>query len=125
MSVFRFREGLAATLRHEPPLAIIDMTGDLVTATESELREAHQQAVAADAQHLLLNFAGVPYLNSSGIGVIIQFLSEAREHGRRLYFTGLTPHFHKIFQIMGLTQHGTWVDTEAEAKQAAQAVAGA
>ena len=32
MTAFTFREGIAATPRFERPLAIIDLTGDLVTA---------------------------------------------------------------------------------------------
>ena len=105
------REGIEATLR-EPDQpgaasstapAVIDLKGDLATLTEARLREAFSRAVEGGAEEVRLLFGGVEHINSSGIPVLIDFLRECQEHGRRLSFSGLTAHYQKVFTFMGLT----------------------
>ena len=54
------------------------MTGDLNATADIELLAAHAQAVTEDPRTLVLDFADVDYMNSSGIALIITLLIEAR-----------------------------------------------
>ena len=116
MTTFAARTGVEATARAAPPLWVLDLRGDLATFDEPALREAYRQAAEAGATHILLNLAAVGYLTSSGIAVLLEFLREAQEHGRRLLFGGLDAHYRKVFHMMGLTQYATLVADEEEAR---------
>ena len=128
------REGIQATLRGPDQsgggttapavLAEIDLKGDLATPTESRLRDVFTQAIAGGAGEIRLHFGEVEHINSSGISVLIDFLRECQEHGRRLSFSGLTAHYQKVFTFMGLTQYAAIVEDAAGDGAARPAAAG-
>ena len=111
----------SATLRELPPLTVIDLGGEVTTFAEEVVNGAYKQASEQGAKHILLNFKDVEYINSAGISVIIGLLTEARKGDQTLMITGLTPHYTKIFQMMGLAQYAPLFETEDEAAQAAGA----
>ncbi|HEU5314557.1 MAG TPA: STAS domain-containing protein [Chloroflexota bacterium] len=111
----------SATLRELPPLTVIDLGGEVTTFAEDAVNGAYKQASDQGAKHILLNFKDVEYINSAGISVIIGLLTEARKSDQTLMITGLTPHYTKIFQMMGLSQYAPLFDTEDAARQAAGA----
>ena len=65
---------------------------------------------------MLLDFTGVDYINSSGIAIIIQMLLEASKSGdRTIGIFGLTPHFNKVFTMVGVAKYATMSADEAAA----------
>lgn len=110
-------QGIQASLRPLPPLVVIDLHGEMTTFAEDLVNAAYQDAAAQQAQGILLNFAGVDYLNSAGIAIIIGLLTQARKTDRRLMVTGLTPHYQKIFQMMGLARYISMFESEELARQ--------
>ena len=109
---------LQATLRPLPPLTVIDLKGEVTTFADEAITGAYRQASEQGAENILFNFSSVDYMNSAGISIIIGVLTEARKADQRLLLTGLTPHYHKIFQMMGLTQYAPVFDSEDAARQA-------
>jgi anti-anti-sigma factor len=108
---------LQATLRPLPPLTVIDLKGEVTTFADEAITTAYEQASKAGAENILFNFSAVDYMNSAGISIIIGVLTEARQADQRLLLTGLTPHYRKIFQMMGLTQYAPVFDDEDAARQ--------
>ena len=108
-----------ATLREVPPLTVIDLGGEVTTFAEEAVTGAYREATAQGATHLLLNFKDVEYINSTGIAVIIGLLTQARAADQTLMVTGLTPHYTKIFQMMGLAQYAPIYESEEAARAAA------
>jgi anti-anti-sigma factor len=106
-----------ATLRDAPPLTVIDLRGEVTTFADEAINSAYRQACEQGAENILMNFADVDYLNSAGISIIIGVLTEARKADQRLLVTGLTPHYQKIFQMMGLSQYAPVFESEAAARQ--------
>src|SRR5436190_8672390 len=106
-----------ATLRDLAPLLVIDLHGEVTTFAEEAVAGAYHQASERGARHILLNFGGVDYINSAGIAVIIGILTEARQHDQDLLITGLTPHYGKIFHMMGLTQYAPLFESEEAARR--------
>jgi anti-anti-sigma factor len=51
---------------------------------------------------VLLNFADVEYINSTGIALIVGLLARARKHGTRVLAAGLSEHYREIFEITRL-----------------------
>lgn len=111
----------SATLRDLPPLTVIDLGGEVTTFAEDAVNSAYKQASEQGAKNILLNFKDVEYINSAGISVIIGLLTEARKSDQSLMITGLTPHYTKIFQMMGLAQYAPLYETEEAARQSISA----
>ena len=111
----------SATLRDLPPLTVIDLGGEVTTFAEDAVNGAYKQASEQGAKNILLNFKDVEYINSAGISVIIGLLTEARKSDQSLMITGLTPHYTKIFQMMGLAQYAPLYETEEAARQSISA----
>jgi anti-anti-sigma factor len=109
-------EGVEASVESvdRPGTVVLRLAGDLATSTEVRLREAYAQAAAGGASEVVADFAAVEHINSSGISVLIDLLRESQEGGRRLAFSGLTPHYAKVFTFMGLTQYAPIVEQPAK-----------
>src|SRR5918912_2684205 len=106
---------MEAEVREAPPLVVIDLRGPVTALAADPINRAYHAACERGARHLLLNFAQVDHVNSAGIAVLIQLLTEARRSEQRLLFTGLSPHHRKIFQMMGLPEYAPVFDTEEAA----------
>ena len=63
----------------------------------------------------MLDFSKVSYLNSSGIALVIQVLMEAKKNGQGIAICGLSPHFTKVFTMVGITKYATISSDEASA----------
>jgi anti-anti-sigma factor len=93
---------LAARVRRQPRAAIIDLSGEINGFAEAALGAAYAEAESTAAQEILLNFAAVDYINSTGIALIVGLLARARARGRRLLACGLSDHYVEIFTITRL-----------------------
>ena len=111
-----------ANLRELPQVTVIDLSGEVTTFAEDVIDNAYKQASERGAENILLNFAGVDYINSAGVSAVIGVLTEARKADQQVLVTGLTPHYKKIFQMMGLAQYAPLFDTEADAVQSLDGV---
>lgn len=96
-------DSLETTVRREPNTSIIDLKGDIDGTAEDTLQKAYGEALAQKPHAILLNFAGVGYINSKGIALIVMLLAQARKSGTRLLTTGLSPHYIEIFNITRLS----------------------
>ena len=56
-----------ALVRHRGGVGILDLEGDIDLEAEAGLSAAYARATADDPNEVLLNFAGVGYINSTGI----------------------------------------------------------
>ena len=86
-------------------VAVLSFSGDISSASKDAILGAYQSLNGA-AGKVLLNFSGVEYINSSGIAIIIELLLEAQKNGSRsIGLFGLTPHFQKVFTMVGITKY--------------------
>lgn len=94
---------LEATVRHHrPQVAIIELHGEINAFAEDTLNAAYADAEGQEPQTILLNFADVDYINSTGIALIVTLLARARKAHRRLLACGLSQHYVEIFNITRL-----------------------
>lgn len=91
-----------AELRMEGTTAVMNLSGDINRTAETVLTDAYAQAAGAGATHIILNFAGTEFINSTGIAVIVGILAKARQEGRTVSACGLTEHYQHIFEITRL-----------------------
>ena len=85
----------------EPGVTVIDIRGDVTPASEDALMNAYGQVNGADA--VVLNFSGLEYMNSGGIGLLVTMLVRAQRQKQRLLAYGLTDHYRQIFELTRLT----------------------
>ena len=94
---------LEASVRDQPGVSVIDLEGDVDALADDALNAAYADAAARSPGAILLNFADVGYINSTGIAVIVGLLVQARKAGARILATGLSDHYMEIFEITRLS----------------------
>jgi anti-sigma B factor antagonist len=99
--------------------SIIDIIGEINSYAEIPLMEAFSAASANGARAIILNFSGLEYMNSSGIGLLITLLIRANRKKQRLLAYGLSEHYQQIFELTRLNEAISIYDREAEAVAAA------
>lgn len=90
-------------------------TGDISSASKDAVVGTYQALDKSTHKQILLDCKGVEYLNSSGIALVIQVLIEAAKSGQKVAICGLTPHFTKVFTMVGITKYATLYTDEAAA----------
>jgi anti-anti-sigma factor len=106
---------LEASVRQQDTVAIIDMQGEIDSLAEDELRQAYQKAADLNPAHILLNFTGIGYINSTGIALIVSMLAMARKSHIQILTCGLSDHYKEIFQITRLADFMSMYNNEQEA----------
>ncbi|MDQ6875744.1 MAG: STAS domain-containing protein [Actinomycetota bacterium] len=98
---------------------VIDIKGDVTSACEGVLSSAYDELTAAGAKKILLDFTGLEYMNSGGIGMIVTMLVRANRQKQSLLAYGLTDHYRQIFELTRLDEAITIHDDESAALAAA------
>ena len=101
--------------------AIIDISGDVTAASEDALMAAYNRASEDRARAIVLNFSGLDYMNSGGIGLLVTLLVRANRQRQRLLAYGLTEHYRQIFELTRLDEAIAIYESEEEALAAAGA----
>jgi anti-sigma B factor antagonist len=68
---------------------------------------------------IVLNFSGLSYMNSGGIGLLVTLLVRANRHSQQLLAYGLSDHYRQIFELTRLDEAIGIHDDEQTALRAA------
>src|SRR4051812_9397908 len=98
--------------RISPQVSMINIAGDMTGLVEDVLMAAYNEASTPSTRAIILNFAGLEYMNSSGIGLIITLLIRTNRQQQRLVACGLSEHYRHIFELTRLTDAIAIFDTE-------------
>lgn len=98
---------------------ILDIQGEVTGSAESILMGAYTEATAAGAQAVILNFDGLEYMNSSGIGLLVTLLIRTQRQKQRLLAFGLSEHYRQIFELTQLDKAIRMCISETDAVAAA------
>jgi len=99
-------------------VTILDIRGDITAFSESALGDAYRKASEQGAGKLLLKIEKEAYINSGGIAVLIQILAQTRRKDQRVAITGISEHFKKIFNMVGITKFADVFESTELAVQA-------
>ena len=83
--------------------AILDFHGEVDGFAQPLLQEEFNQALARHPCCIILNFADVDYINSTGIALIVGVMAQARKHRVPLAACRLSEHYAEIFRITQLS----------------------
>ncbi len=95
-------------------VSIIDIAGDVSAFAEDVLMEAYSEASSPTTRTIILNFNGLEYMNSSGIGLLVTLLIRANRQKQRILAFGLSDHYKHIFELTRLNEAIGIYDTEAD-----------
>lgn len=96
-------------------VTLLGIKGDVTPASQGSITGAYKTASGQGAKAILLQFDPDTYINSGGIALLIQLLSETRKNKQQVGMTGLSDHFKKIFNMVGITKFVTIYGTMEEA----------
>lgn len=110
----RFTVDIVATAPAETTLR---MRGDVDLAADDALATGYARGTANGAAHVVLDFAQVGYINSTGIALIVRLLAEARRDHRDVIAVGLSDHYQEIFRLTRLSDYLTIVEAAPAAAE--------
>jgi anti-sigma B factor antagonist len=84
-------------------ISVIDIKGEVTATAEAALMEAYA-AAGAQTRAIVLNFSGLEYMNSSGIGLLVTLLIRVNRQKQRLLAYGLSDHYRQIFDLTRLDE---------------------
>ena len=106
---------------HDGEAGILHIAGDITSGSEPDLVKAYSQASDAGATVIILDFSGLEYMNSGGIGLLVTLLVRAQRAGQRLMAVGLSDHYRQILSLTRLDEAIEIHDDEAAALAAVTA----
>ncbi len=89
--------------KHES-VVLLNIHGDITSFSEPFLNQAYAEANQQGAEKILLNVEEGAYINSGGIAVLIQILAQTKKNNQQICIAGLSDHFKKIFNMVGITK---------------------
>jgi len=81
---------------------VIDIKGDITAQSEDVLMDAHNRASGEGVKAIVLNFSGLDYMNSGGIGQLVTMLVRAQRQHQSVLAYGLSDHYREIFELTRL-----------------------
>ena len=95
------------------PVTVLRFTGDISSSSRDAVLGTYEGVVKS--RPVLIDFSKVEYINSSGIALVIQMLMEASKADQTIAAFGLTPHFQKVFTMVGINKYASLLKDEATA----------
>jgi anti-anti-sigma factor len=91
-------------LEKQGSVVILNIQGDITSFSEPFLNQAYKDANDQGTEKILLSLQEGAYINSGGIAVLIQILAQTKKNSQQISITGLSEHFKKIFNMVGITK---------------------
>lgn len=84
------------------------LTGELDHHSAKEMREAVDNAVELNMpSKLVLDFGGVSFMDSSGIGLVMGRYRNLSRRGAKLHITGTSQQIYKVMKLSGIEKLAT------------------
>ena len=95
------RVNFSAIIRHSGNVSIVDLTGQLTSFASGALRNTISDLMKQGRKRIVLNVVGLLYLDSSGVGELVNCYMGVIKQGGEMKVVGLTP---KVEEILKITQ---------------------
>jgi len=106
-------------LKQQNDVTVLHIKGDITAQSEPVINEAYKKADdQGAAQKILVQFEEDAYINSGGIAVLIQILAHTQKKNQQIGITGLSDHFKKIFNMVGISKFAGIYNTVEDALEA-------
>ncbi len=104
------------TVRFKDEIAIMSLTGRFLAGSDGPyLRQKVKDLIDAGTTMIAVNFAGVPYIDSTGLGFLAGSRITAERAGTNMVLASVNPHVKKILDQVKLSQFFLMAEDEAAA----------
>jgi len=101
-------------------VTVVSCHGRIVFGEEAAALREDLKRILSSTRQIVLNLAGVSYIDSSGLGTLVGVYSSARASGADIKLTGLWQRLRDVLQITKLVTVFEVYDTEQQAIAAFQ-----
>ena len=81
---------------------VVEISGDVELHSAPRLREELRLICEVENPCCVVDMSGVPFIDSTGVGVLVGALKRAREHDGNLTIARPQPRVRRVFEITGL-----------------------
>ena len=102
-------------VRREGDAAIVAARGEIDLRHSPEFHRALIELCEERPRLLVIHLGEVTYMDSSGVGTLVEIFRRTREYGGRMVLVAPTERVRGVFEITKLDQFFTIVESEADA----------
>jgi anti-sigma B factor antagonist len=99
----------------ENDISTLIITGEIDASSSIQLDDSLGAVVGSGTSKILINCTDLNYISSAGLGVFMSYIEEINSKNIKMAIFGLSEKVKNVFDILGLDQLLTIVDTEKEA----------
>jgi anti-anti-sigma factor len=115
-SVHGGRIQVKISIRRENDVVVLSLNGNFAAGTDGPLlRNKTQELFDAGARKMVVDFAGVPYIDSTGLGFLASSRAAADKAQARLVLCGVEPQVKQILDRVQMSQFFSIADDQADA----------
>jgi anti-anti-sigma factor len=112
----RYNVSISTQIYQSGPVSVLTLEGKLVLGTPAnDFRSTIAELLKAGNQRIVLNFRGVPYADSAGIGALAYNFSHIKAAGGRLVVAEVQEAVREVMDVTRLSQLIPMFATEQEA----------
>jgi len=111
---------LETATREIDSVKVLDVTGEIDVYTAPQFKEAVNSILESGQKHLIINMAGVTYMDSSGFGTLLSATKRLRPQGGTVNLVKCNS---SIDRILSITRLNTIFGTYNSVEEAIEAVA--
>ena len=104
------------TSRDENGITVFALVGRVDSAGASEMDQVLQNSAAEGKYKMVLDMAGVTYINSAGLRTLADILTQNRDNHGDLRLVALNPKVERVFKIIGFDKFFATYNTVEAAK---------
>ena len=101
--------------RQADGIDIVALSGEVDINTSPEVRKVFDQLLEAESKKILLNFAQVDYIDSSGLATLVEMLQRLKRFGGMMRLADLSEKVKGLFEITKLDKLFNIFPNEEEA----------
>lgn len=109
---------LKMSIRDLGGITVLDCFGRIIFGEETAALRDEVKKIIADNRSLVLNLAGVNYVDSGGLGTLVSLYSIAKASGSTMKLANLTPRVGDLLQVTKLVTVFDVYDNEGQAVEA-------
>ncbi|WKN42460.1 STAS domain-containing protein [Tunicatimonas pelagia] len=95
---------------------LITINGEVDASSSIYLDEALEKAIGSNVVRILVDCQHLNYISSAGLGVFMSYIQELETKEKKMVLYHMSDKVYKVFEILGLHQLLTIVETKEQAK---------
>lgn len=84
-------------------IPVLVVAGEIDAQSLPPFEAQLQQFVSAGHARLVIDFAGVPFIASAGLGVLMSVIGIIHQRGGQMVIAGCQPHVYRTFDLLDFT----------------------